>query len=172
MADENLNIKDFLQLKNKIIKSVIKDIFKNKILCSSRNGNILDEQELLDILSNKIEKCIGITINNNIAIQCTKNGIFNGYCKQHNKKYEYKNNTNIYKDSTHNYIEDSTHNYELEIENQDTNEISMKTRKFINDSFYYVDDNFIYSNNISNTKVGYIRNDEYILSDDPFILNC
>lgn len=161
------NIKDFLQLKNKIVKSIIKDIFKNKILCN-RNGEILNEQDLLDILSNKIDKCSGITINNNMPVQCTKNVLFNGYCKHHNKKYEHKNNLGICME------EDNTIEFEIENENDndnDNHEITTRVKKFINDSFYYVDDHFIYLNNSSNIKVGYIKNDEYIMSDDPFILD-
>lgn len=46
-----------------------------------------------------------------------------------------------------------------------------KTRmKLIDDTFYLVDDQFIYDKN-SYEKVGYISKDgEYILTDDPFIL--
>jgi hypothetical protein len=170
MVDEDSNIKDYIQLKNRIIKSIIKELFKNKITCN-RKGEILNEQELLSILintSNKVEKCLGVIISNNFPSQCTKNALFNGYCKQHLKKYETKKyeieNQHIidYEMENDNFID-----YEIE---DKKNSYKNKIKKFINDSFYYVDNNFIYSLENMNTKVGYIKNGEYIISDDPFIL--
>jgi hypothetical protein len=165
MPNENLDIKDFLQLKNKITKSIVKNIFKNKIICN-KNGEILNEQELLDIVSNKIEKCTGVTISNNIPSQCSKNGVFEGYCKQHYNKY-------FDKDKLKDKLENKeTYDFIYESESESESEsIEPKIKKFINDSFYYIDDNFIYLSNLSNTKVGYIKNGEYVLSDDPFLLN-
>ena len=43
-------------------------------------------------------------------------------------------------------------------------------KQLIDNSFYYIDDSFIY-NTSTLEKVGYIENNEFILTDDPFILN-
>ena len=43
-------------------------------------------------------------------------------------------------------------------------------QKFIDDSLYWVDDQFIYDFQ-SKIKVGYINQNEYIISDDPFLLS-
>lgn len=182
--NEDTNIKEFIQLKNKIIRTIVKDLFKNKIVCT-RNNNLLNEGELVNILintSNKVEKCIGITINNNIPTQCSRNSLIDGYCKKHYKKYQAKKNKdnidskNITYEIERHDSRDSHNSHEIEV-----NKLSIKcvdgkkTKKFINDSFYYVDDKFIYSLDLKSgsiyTKVGYIKNGEYILSDDPFILN-
>lgn len=189
------NVKEFIQLKNRIIRNIIKDLFKNKIVCTRKN-DILNEQELINILintSNKVDKCVGITINNNIPNQCTRNSVIDGYCKKHYKKYQAKQNKNHKDINTFN----SNITFEIDKKEQDQGEQFLKEqdpkeqdpkvqnktkkiKKFINDSFYYVDDKYIYSLDLKHgniyTKVGYIKsthghNDEYILSDDPFILN-
>lgn len=50
----------------------------------------------------------------------------------------------------------------------DTN--SMQS-KFIDDSLYWIDSLFIYDKDTLE-KVGYIENEEYIITDDPFILSA
>lgn len=42
-------------------------------------------------------------------------------------------------------------------------------KKFIQDSFYYIDSAFIYAID-DRRRVGIIENQEYILTDDPFVL--
>jgi hypothetical protein len=43
--------------------------------------------------------------------------------------------------------------------------------KLIDDTFYYMDKNYIYDRDTLE-KVGYISDNEFILTDDPFILNA
>ncbi|NBP01672.1 MAG: hypothetical protein EBU90_16360 [Proteobacteria bacterium] len=55
-----------------------------------------------------------------------------------------------------------------------TNEMASLKKHFIEDSFYWVDEQYIYDLNNYN-RVGYIdtqtSNPEYVLTDDPFLLN-
>ena len=59
-----------------------------------------------------------------------------------------------------------------ESESDDSEETVIDTtymkKEFINDILYHHDDKFIYYNN---KKCGYIDNNEFILIDDPFLLN-
>jgi hypothetical protein len=52
-----------------------------------------------------------------------------------------------------------------------SNDVLSKMKKeFIEDSFFLVDDEFVYDKD-THEKVGYRENGEYVLTDDPFILN-
>jgi hypothetical protein len=48
--------------------------------------------------------------------------------------------------------------------------LSKMKRVFIEDSFFLVDDEFIYDKD-THEKVGYVEDKKYVLTDDPFILN-
>jgi hypothetical protein len=46
-----------------------------------------------------------------------------------------------------------------------------RKKQFIEDTFYYIDKKYIY-NMETMEKEGYIKDEEYVLTRDPFILNC
>jgi hypothetical protein len=131
--------------------SVEKELFLNKFKMIFQNTNVLI--------------CKGISKNGN---KCTRKASDDSkYCKTHNylSYREHLNNKqddiieNVFVIEKNNLDNNSDNN--LDIENMDL--------KFINDSFYYTDNNYIYEKD-SLIKVGYIHNNEYILTDDPFIL--
>ena len=108
-----------------------------------------------------ISICKGISKNGN---KCTRKASDNSkYCKTHNYLSYREQLNNKSDDITENvFVIEKNNSYDnLDIENMDL--------KLINDSFYYTDNNYIYDKD-SLTKVGYIYNNEYILTDDPFIL--
>lgn len=158
---EELDDSKFLEkFKIKIIKNIL------KVLCKKyemyEKGVKVTEDEMLKYLKNleKKEKtqCMGIL--NNLQ-RCKRNAtIESNYCKTHYKvKKEVKE---IF--LKENFIMRSEVNFvEKEIET------NLKKR-FINDSFYYTDDNYVYDIE-SMEKVGYKYENEFVLSMDPFILD-
>lgn len=123
-------------------KSVDKDIFTRKFLKN-------DIEEDLKI-------CKGFSQNGN---KCCRRSYGNSdYCKTHQylqfqTNYQEKQNENLF------IIESSKHIYDR----------SNFKKHQIDGTFYYIDESFIYDIN-SLERVGYIQNDKYILTDDPFIL--
>lgn len=155
----NISEDKFLEnYKNKIIKECIKSIYKKCVINDKKTNEVISDDKLYKILLEQkiIKRCIGCT--NTVPInQCSRNAIDNfNYCK--------------------------THLYKISLNNQDIIKSDIKickdtgakkdkrnlTKKFIDDTFYYIDDKLIYNTNLE--KVGYINNNEYILSSDPFIL--
>lgn len=157
---EEINETKFLEnYKKKIVKEFTKELIKNFKVYNNNTNTVVSEKDIINIICAPkiLNRCIGTTTTGIIS-QCTRNAIDKfEYCKTHMYKIGYikkkeETNTIIYIESV-----------------QNTKNTEDLKRKFINNSFYYVDDKFIYDK-FSN-KVGYINNQEYILSSDPFILN-
>lgn len=143
--------------RKKLIKEFSKSILRN-FQVTNMNGLLVDQEEIIKSLYNfKVSKrCIGITSSSNVS-QCTRNAIEDrDYCKTHMYKI------GLVKEEITVSIN--------HISNSKLNDCSKLKKKFINDSFYYVNDKFIY-NIDTNEKVGYIFQSEYILTSDPFILD-
>lgn len=159
----DINERKFLETyKKKIIKDCIKTIYKQFTVIDKHNNDITD-QELHKILlrQKNIKRCIGCTNKTPIS-QCTKNAIHEfDYCKSHLYKAGLTSEKPIVTDfniiKQHQLIDKSD-----------------LIKKFIDDSFYYIhkipqtNQPFIYNMNLE--KVGYIHNNEYILTSNPFIL--
>lgn len=149
--------------KKTIIKDTIKQIYEKYSIYDEENDRTLDEKEIkeyLDKLNNKVKKrCCGVSTTN-LPTQCKSFALENfDYCKKHMMTY--------------NVFNSKQREIETEIETeicQNTHDVDISNlkRKFIEDSFYYVDNSFIYNN--LKQKVGYIDNSEYHLTDDPYIL--
>ena len=153
----------YLKFKQNLTKKIIKEIqLKYNIIdkkndCTCNQDDVLKVDEIIKNLNGKDKRCIGIVQNNGVVSQCSKN-VCNptiNYCKLHYKKHR----------------DENLKTFEETIKTLKSQhfDISYKTKKFINDSFYYIDDCYIYTN--EGIKVGIVKNDEYILTDDPFILN-
>jgi hypothetical protein len=124
--------------------AVERDIFLNKFKSVFKNENHLI--------------CKGISKNGN---KCSRKVNENSnYCKTHN----YLSYREMINDKCDNIFVIESHKV-----NQDNLKIENMELKLIQDSFYYTDNNYIYEKDTLN-KAGYIYNNEYILTDDPFIL--
>lgn len=158
--DEQKFLENF---KKRVIKDTIKILCKNYSIYDS-NENQIDEKELVEkILTPKIiKRCIGTTSTSPIS-QCTRNSVENyNYCKTHLYKMCLEDNSKfeIHSLPQITLVQGYSDTYQ---------HMSNLTKKFIEDSFYYVDNKYIYDMNMS--KVGYIEeNDNYILTSDPFVL--
>ena len=135
--------------KKKVIKQSI------KILLNEIKINYTEEELFKILMQVKSKKqCIGIT---NMLKQCPRNATDNlDYCKTHMNNYGLTKNTTT-----------------KEIEIIHTTEIIKETanlkKKFIDDTFYYIDNYYIYDIKTME-KVGIKSNGEFILTCDPFIL--
>jgi len=149
------------QYKKKIIKDVLKTLCKQYFIYDA-NDNEVDIEFLQKqfLFPKVVKRCIGTT-NTNPVSQCSKNALDNyDYCKIH-----------LYKICLSKQEEEKQDAYipSIEFTCSTTNiELTQLKKKFIEDSFYFIDEKFIYD--ASNNKVGYISNGEYILTSDPFIL--
>jgi hypothetical protein len=156
------NEQKFLEnYKKRIIKDTIK-ILCNQYHVYDSDENLLDAETLQkQILTPKIiKRCIGTT-NTAPVSQCTRNAIDNyDYCKTHLYRMCLKSQED---EEFSTPIEYKTHT------NNITTPIQNLKKKFIDDSFYFVDDKFIYDSD--NLKVGYIHNNDFILTSDPFLLD-
>ena len=143
-----MELDKFNELRNCIIKNTIKKItLKYKI---TQGNNIITSEQLEKDLLIK-NKCIGVIITNNNAHQCSKKSLPNeNYCNSHYYKKKH---------------------YQESQESQESQEVNINncTKRLIDNTFYYINNNCIYDCN--GIKVGIVRNERYILSDDPYILN-
>jgi hypothetical protein len=153
----NINEAKFLEnYKKKIINECIKTLLKECNI-TDKYDNICDEIKLKKILlTEKTKRCIGCT-NTTPIVQCSRKTVdkFN-YCKIHLHKIAVKDNKIVYENL-----------YVKQNKSENINKSNL-TKKFIEDTFYYLDNVFIYNMNIE--KVGYIQGKDYILTSDPFIL--
>lgn len=150
------------------------DIFKR-----GQMQHIISPEELKQIIKKYLvinlepKFCQGITKQNN---RCTRKAILDSkYCQSHTNKYYLHNNNNT---CLNNVINNNT-TEQVTITALQTNainknrfrvdDIDMKT-KFIGDTFYYTDNKYIYDKNTLD-KIGYVNGKDYILTDDPFILD-
>lgn len=133
---------------------------KREILLNKFKLDLLDKREETNF-------CKGFSKNGNKCINKTFED--SKYCKRHHYLTfrDQFNETPIKQD-----IIILNDNNETQKETLDINKF---TTKMIDDTFYYVDSNFIYDKETLK-KVGYIENDQdtknYILTDDPFILSA
>lgn len=154
---EKAYINDIIKITNMIFEeyditykntkiAVEKEIFLNKFKTVFKNDNVLI--------------CKGISKNGN---KCSRKANENSnYCKTHNYL--------SYREIINEKCDDNIFIVESNTENQNILEIEKMELKLINDSFYYTDNNYIYEKDTLN-KAGYVYKQEYILTDDPFILS-
>ena len=149
-------------------------LFKKKkydILYKNSN-NTVKYKEFLDHFINGLEDkkeniCLGISQNGNKC--CRKAQDNSNYCKVH-FYLEFRNKEDNQKRDTIFIINENNKDNKFDVKKQNLQKV------FIEDSFYYKDDKFIYDTfknpdgTINYQKVGYIENNELILTDDPFIL--
>lgn len=167
MDEHNLN-----PLLEKYKKTITRDIIKKlyeKYTIYDDDENEINEKEIKDYLeklNNPIKKrCCGVSKSYGIPTQCKSFAITNfDYCKGHMMTYGNCGGKKIKQEIQDIDVEISK-NTERVDEHIDFINLKMK---FIEDSFYYVDSNFIY--NKLKQKVGYVENNEFILTDDPYIL--
>jgi hypothetical protein len=119
--------------------------------------------------TNNVLICKGISKNGN---KCSrKASVDSKYCKTHNY-LSFREHLNEKIDITENIFVIEKNHVDIDDnidDNIDIKNIQKMELKLINDSFYYIDNEYIYEKESLN-KVGYIHNKEYILTDDPFIL--
>jgi hypothetical protein len=125
---------------------VQKEIFLRRFI------NIFGKQE-------EVKICRGISQNGN---KCCRRVLDNtDYCKTH-KYLEFRQQTQQEMKSDNVFV--------IEASNipKTLDTTSLQTH-MVDGSFYYVDDSFIYDKQTLE-RVGYVEKDNYILTDDPFIL--
>jgi hypothetical protein len=156
--------------KKTITRDIIKKLYEKYTIYDE--DDIVSEKEIKDYLeklNNPVKKrCCGVSKSSGVPKQCKSFAITNfDYCKSHMMTY------GTCSSLRRNKIEE---NIDIDIDVEicknivgDHVDLSNLKMKFIEDSFYYVDTYFIY--NKLKQKVGYLENDEYILTDDPYILN-
>jgi hypothetical protein len=148
----------------KDITSIIEDLFFEYDIYYKKTDTVVQKdiilRKFLSIFEKDIETkmCIGISKNGN---KCCKPAQANSdFCKIH-KYLEFK--ANLEKSQENLFVIGDTQNM------QHTNTENMK-KKVVDGSVYYVDTSFIYDTSTLE-RVGYVDNDKYILTDDPFILS-
>lgn len=154
----------FVKFKNNVLKKFLKDI-KKKYKIIDHQGDEVSDKHLLQL--NKFNRCQGVvTMSSGSFGRCTKNASedFN-YCKLHLKKELHKQ---LYQSKEQKH--QRQHHCVIEEINASVVAPSLGLqKKFIQDSFYYIDSAFIYAID-DRRRVGIIENQEYILTDDPFVL--
>lgn len=162
----------------KDIENSIDKLFENFDIFKRNTNELVDKKELINILLTPINivYCSAATKSNT---RCKNKAINNSnYCGKHlytnqnlkevlhcpkfllNQNKENTNETNDF------YLIENTgqKEYCVDIVKENLKKI------LINDSFYMIDDKWIYDIS-SYEKVGYIDGEEYILTNDPFILD-
>lgn len=163
METDNLNL-----LLEKYKKTITKDIVKKlyeKYSIYDKDENKIDEKDIKDYLKKSNDpvkkRCCGVSKSLGVPKQCKTFAITNfDYCKNHMIAY---GNCGRTKSLEQNTVVEICRNTDDEY--IDLDHLKMK---FIEDSFYYVDTNFIY--NKLKQKVGYVEDNDFILTDDPYIL--
>lgn len=164
---ERAYLNDISNIIDKILEEY--DIFYKDTDERVKRGILLNKFKL-DLLDKQDETifCAGFSKNGNKCINKTFED--SKYCKRHHYltfRDQY-NETVIKQDIVVlNNNNESETKHKINIED-------LKT-KMIDDTFYYIDENFIYEKDTLK-KVGYIENEcntkNYILTDDPFILSA
>ena len=157
----------FLQnFKKKIIKDTLKTLFKKYQIYDNEGINLMSQDVIeKELLSPKIiKRCIGTT--NTLPItQCSRNALDDcDYCKTHIYKLGITNIQNHHINKPPILFQYQNNNDDKTLPNK-----NCLKKKFIDDTFYFIDDKFIYDNTLN--KVGIIDNNNYILTSDPFILD-
>lgn len=140
--------------KKSILRQAISIIYENRYEISE-----LSKNEILNLVfkPKTIKRCIGIS---STFTQCSLNSLQDkDYCKKH-LKY-----TPLILEKIDNINQ---------IKNISNKDVYDYKKIFFNDSFYFIDSNYIYDikdNEKIGEKVGIISKKEMILTSDPFILN-
>lgn len=148
------------------VKQVIKKVLKNYVVLDKNLDKVDEESLMTEILrQDEPERCSGVVSSGTKFSQCTRNASNDlGYCKIHAKKYQ--------SNQSYQKVEEVKGEKLYLVKTEVKNSSTRLKKVFIEDSFYFVDDNFIYDkSNESLSKVGYVDKGNYILTDDPFILN-
>lgn len=160
--------------RKKLIKQCIKTIYKNYQIYNEYD-DIVSEKEIeqLFLKPKIIKRCIGTT-NTTPIMQCSRNAMENSdYCKTHIYKMGMLKQDNQNVSFEFKMIKNEQNDELLKDKNVLKDKHGLKDKhlikKFIDDSFYLTDNKYIY-NPDTMSRVGYIDNNEYILTSDPFIL--
>lgn len=155
--------KFFENYKKRITRDIIKTLYKNYKIYNSENVLIDIETLQQEILTPKnIKRCVGTTNTTPIS-QCTRNTLDNyNYCKTHLYKICLQSQLQ------ENNCQTSPINFITPTEIKYTKNKNNLKKKFIEDSFYFIDDKFIYDTDY--IKVGYIQHNDFVLTSDPFVL--
>lgn len=163
-------IEKYQKLISKDIETIINHIFDNYTVTEKNTSIEVEKNTIIShFLSKKepiIKRCCGINQNGS---QCSRNTLENKmYCKIHILKYD----TSLFSmKQTPQKLEqiELQKNEFVDYEKCEKPDVSQLKKIFIDDSFYYVDEKYMYDY-ITKEKIGFIDNGEYILSNDPFIL--
>lgn len=152
--DENKFLEKF---KKKVIKECLKSVY-SKYRVVNDDGYDIDIEDLNEALFTpllKTKRCIGTTNSSPIS-QCSRNALTDSdYCKKHM--------FNIGLQSDKNDV-----SFYVKKRKPETVCESSLTKKFIEDTFYYIDNQYVYDLNLE--KVGYMDDGNCVLTSDPFIL--
>lgn len=154
--DSECLLKELDCFQKKIINKTLKLLYKNYIFIDRNTNKNINLEDINLVFNTK--RCLGITNSK----QCNFKSILDyDYCKKHVK--------NVQQKITHDTIDIPIVLLKSKI--NDSNDINKKPKVFISemDSFYYIDENFIYDT-ITFEKVGIIKNKEYVFTENPYIL--
>ena len=151
----------------KDLDTIINNLLSEFDICHKGTKNKINKEILINKLSSSLKinsnNCCAVTKNGN---KCSKKTI------DENSKYCYNH---IKNDSIERITQNEDFylikNNEDNLNKLDKSDTLNYIKKYIDDSFYLIDDKFIYEQETLE-KVGYIDNNEFILTSDPFILNC
>lgn len=156
MNEKNIENKFLETFKKKVISECIKDIYK-KYRVVNDDGYDIDIAVLEKSLTSpkRVKRCRATT---GTLSQCTRNATEGSFCKTHMHiiglvEEEPKNNIGFF----------------VRKRKPETVCESNLVKKFIGDTFYLVDTNYVYDSNFE--KVGYVDDGQYVLTDDPFVLD-
>ena len=143
-----MELDKYNDLRNTIIKNTIKNILKLYTIKDSQDNSISLKQLEQELLQKN--QCVGVT---NLKC-CTKKTLPNEiYCNIHYKK----NFSNVKESEQEEFI--------------DIIDISNYHKQLIDNTFYFIDEKYNCIYNIDGKKVGIVKNECYLLTDDPFILD-
>jgi hypothetical protein len=157
-------IEKYQKLISRDIETIINYIFDNYTVEDKTTEKRIDRKEIISHFLSKgedvIQRCCGINQNGS---RCSRNTLENKmYCKIHILKFD----TSLFKTCQHQH----QHQHQVQEETKSAHpNISELDKIFIDNSFYYVDEKYMYDVS-TGEKVGFQQNGEYIVSNDPFIL--
>lgn len=150
-----------------LIDKIVSELYDEYNISSKYDNMPISKNALLNkyrlkLAPEEIRICNGISQNGK---KCYRKALKEtDYCRIHNFTVVQKIN-DIQKSQYFYLIDKKESNESFELNDNDN-----LILKFIEDMFYYIDDKFIYDRDTLE-KVGYIKNDEFIFTGDPFILN-
>jgi hypothetical protein len=162
------SIKHLDKLKEYIKKDVEKLL---SVLLSNydiyQHGNLINKELLLTKLISDLDNvnACNAVINGKLC----KNKCYNtfNYCKKHIVKESFQFTQNQNTVTSQNTQSDSIKLDKI-ITRTSPIKLTDYSKKFINDTLYYITDKSIFNTDLE--CVGYVSDDNYILTDDPFIL--